>query len=283
MRIASNRIKDIKRFAYSELENIYRKEEIGVMIAELIEYYCQIDRPHQSLYPHQTVLESDLIKLNSAIKGLRNHIPIQYIIGHTEFYDLRIGLEHKVLIPRQETEELVHNIIKENKGRKNLKIADLGTGSGAIALALRNAFPDSKVYAYDIDPNAIMQTKLNSKALNLEISIIQKDILEGEIEEKDFDIIVSNPPYVMNKEKEYIRRNVLDNEPELALFVEDDNPLIYYFAINKILDQSLKQGGRAYMEINEALGRETAEVFADKSPELLFDLNSKHRFIRLEK
>lgn len=283
MRIASNRIKDIKRFAYSELENIYRKEEIGVMISELIEYYCQIDRPHQSLYPNQTVLESNLIKLNSAIKSLRNHIPIQYIIGHTEFYDLRIGLEHKVLIPRQETEELVHNIIKENKGRKNLKIADLGTGSGAIALALRNAFPDSQVYAYDIDPNAIMQTKLNSKALNLDISIIQKDILEGELEEKDFDIIVSNPPYVMNKEKEYIRRNVLDNEPELALFVEDDNPLIYYIAINKILDQSLKQGGRAYMEINEALGRETLEVFADKSPELLFDLNSKHRFIRLEK
>ncbi len=140
MRIPSNRIKDIKRFAINELKDIYSENEIKIMISQLISHFTSFDNIQQLISEDKTVLESDLLKLNFAIKDLKHNKPLQYIIGYSEFYNLRIGLRNKVLIPRGETEELVDLIIKENKDREGLKIIDLCTGSGAIALALKNVF-----------------------------------------------------------------------------------------------------------------------------------------------
>ena len=279
MRIASNRIRDIKTFAQKELKDIYSENEIRSMITLLIEHFTGLDSIKQSIEPQTTVLESDLLELNFAIKDLKKEKPLQYIIGKTIFYDLEILLNQKVLIPRPETEELVDLIIKENKDRNDLVIADLGCGSGAIALALKNNIPQSKIYAFDIEDEAIEQTKDNSKRLNLEIDIQKKDILNPSFTNIEFDIIVSNPPYVMENEKPLMKNNVLNYEPHTALFVENNNALIFYKAIAEFAKTNLKPKGKIYLEINENLAKGTSELFSELNTEIKKDLFGRDRFI----
>lgn len=283
MRIGSNKIIDIKKFAKKELEGIYPEKEINTMIILLIEHFTGISSIHQKIEPLDTVLESDLLKLNFAIKDLRKEKPLQYIIGKKTFYDIEILLNKKVLIPRPETEELVDIIIKENKDRKNLKIADLGCGSGAIALAIKKNLPNNEVYAYDIEDEAIEQTKENTENLGLDLNIEKKDILSPLFTDIEFDIIISNPPYVMEKEKKQIKNNVLDYEPYSALFVDNTNPLIFYRSIAKFAETNLLPKGIIYLEINENLYNETSELFSDYRIEILEDIFSKKRFIILRK
>lgn len=283
MRIASNRIEDILKFALQELEGIYSEKEIKQMTYSLITHFCNIPKTSILANNQQAVLESELLKLNFAIKDLKKEKPLQYIMGYTDFYNIKINLNHKVLIPRPETEELVDMIIKENKGRKDIKIADLGCGSGAIALALKKNIPQSKVWAFDIDDNAINQTKENAQALNLDINIEKKDLLKDNFNDYNFDIIVSNPPYVMEKEKSLMRDNVLNHEPHQALFVKDEDPLIFYQAIEKIAQKNLKPKGKIYMEINESLSERTKKVFKDYDTKIIKDLFDKYRFISAEK
>lgn len=283
MRIASNRIEDILKFALQELEGIYSEKEIKQMTYSLITHFCNIPKTSILANNQQAVLESELLKLNFAIKDLKKEKPLQYITGYTDFYNIKINLNHKVLIPRPETEELVDMIIKENKGRKDLKIADFGCGSGAIALSLKNNIPYSEIWAFDIDDNAINQTKENAQALNLNINIEKKDLLKDNFNDYNFDIIVSNPPYVMEKEKSLMRDNVLNHEPHQALFVKDENPLIFYQAIERIAQKNLKPKGKIYMEINESLSESTKKVFKDYNTKIIKDLFGKYRFIRAEK
>ncbi|MDD4739554.1 MAG: peptide chain release factor N(5)-glutamine methyltransferase, partial [Bacteroidales bacterium] len=263
MRIKSNRIEDILKFALQELEGIYSENEIKQMTYSLITHFCNIPKTSILANNKQTVLESELLKLNFAIKDLKKEKPLQYIMGYTDFYNIKLNLNHKVLIPRPETEELVDMIIKENKGKKDLKIADFGCGSGAIALSLKNNIPDSEIWAFDIEDNAINQTKENAQALNLDINIEKKDLLKDNFSDYNFDIIVSNPPYVMEKEKSLMRDNVLNHEPHQALFVKDEKPLIFYQAIERIAQKNLKPKGKIYMEINESLSESTKNVFKD--------------------
>ncbi|MFA7081383.1 MAG: peptide chain release factor N(5)-glutamine methyltransferase [Bacteroidales bacterium] len=279
MRIASNRIRDIKTFAQKELKDIYSEKEIRSMIILLIEHFTGINSIEQSIEPQSTVLESDLLKLNFAIKDLKKEKPIQYIIGKTNFFDLEILLNQKVLIPRPETEELVDLIINENKDRKDLMIADLGCGSGAIALALKSKMPQSKIYAFDIEDDAIEQTKENSIRLNLEIEIQKKDILNPLFTNIEFDIIISNPPYVMESEKPLMKNNVLNYEPHKALFVENNDALIFYKSIAEFAKTNLKSKGKIYLEINENLAKETAKLFSQLNPEIRKDLFGRDRFI----
>jgi len=281
MRIASNKVEDIIKFAYQELEGIYSKTEIRQMINTLITHFCNISLTSILAFKEQTVLESELLKLNFAIKELKNQKPLQYIIGQTSFYNIVVKLNQKVLIPRVETEQLVGIIIEENKQREGLKIADLGCGSGAIALALKKNLPLSEVWAFDIEDAAIMQTKENAKSLNLDINIEKTDILSPNFTNKIFDIIVSNPPYVMEKEKELMKANVLDYEPYSALFVSDNAPLIFYKAISEFTKTNLKKGGKCYLEINESLGKETSLLFEGKTS-LLKDIFGKDRFVVFE-
>lgn len=283
MRIKSNKIKDIIRFAQEELNGIYSENEIKQMTNTLITHFCNIPLISIVADKEQTILESELLKLNFAIKDLKKEKPLQYIIGYTDFYNIKLNLNHKVLIPRPETEELVDMIIKENKGRKDLKIADFGCGSGAIALALKKNIPESEICAFDIDDNAINQTKENAQSLNLDINIEKKDLLKDNFNDYNFDIIVSNPPYVMEKEKSLMRDNVLNHEPHQALFVKDENPLIFYQAIERIAQKNLKPKGKIYMEINESLSESTKNVFKDYDTKIIKDLFGKYRFIRAEK
>lgn len=283
MRIASNRIEDILKFALQELEGIYSEKEIKQMTYSLITHFCNIPKTSILANNQQVVLESELLKLNFAIKDLKKEKPLQYIMGYTDFYNIKINLNHKVLIPRPETEELVDMIIKENKGRKDLKIADFGCGSGAIALSLKNNIPDSEIWAFDIEDNAINQTKENAQALNLNINIEKKDLLKDNFSDYNFDIIVSNPPYVMEKEKSLMRDNVLNHEPHQALFVKDEDPLIFYQAIERIAQKNLKPKGKIYMEINESLSERTKKVFKDYDTKIIKDLFDKYRFISAEK
>jgi release factor glutamine methyltransferase len=279
MRIPSNRIKDIKRFAINELKDIYSENEIKIMISQLISHFTSFDNIQQLISEDKTVLESDLLKLNFAIKDLKHNKPLQYIIGYSEFYNLRIGLRNKVLIPRGETEELVDLIIKENKDREGLKIIDLCTGSGAIALALKKNIPSANVWAVDNDINAINQARENSQTLGIDINILEQDILKQGFTTEKFDIIVSNPPYVMEKEKQLMKENVLDYEPHQALFVEDNNPLIFYKAIEKFSQTNLNPKGKVYLEINENLSKQTSDLFKLGSVEARKDINSKDRFV----
>ena len=279
MRIPSNKIQDIIRFAFQELEGIYPMEEIRQMTNILITHYSGFSLTTILAQPEKTVLESDLLKLNFAIKDLKHEKPLQYIIGETEFYGLRIKLNHKVLIPRPETEELVDIIIKENLNKKDLKIADLGCGSGAIALALKNNLKESKVWAYDIEDEAIEQTKENAKSLNLSIDIQKANILEEDFTEEKFDIIVSNPPYVMDKEKELMKPNVLNHEPHSALFVPNNDPLLFYKSIAEFAKTHLNENGKCYLEINEQLGKETSNLFTNGKTQIQKDLFGKDRFI----
>ncbi len=283
MRIKSNRIEDILKFALQELEGIYSENEIKQMTYSLITHFCNIPKTSILANNKQTVLESELLKLNFAIKDLKKEKPLQYIMGYTDFYNIKLNLNHKVLIPRPETEELVDMIIKENKGKKDLKIADFGCGSGAIALSLKNNIPDSEIWAFDIEDNAINQTKENAQALNLDINIEKKDLLKDNFSDYNFDIIVSNPPYVMEKEKSLMRDNVLKHEPHQALFVKDEDPLIFYQAIEKIAQKNLKPKGKIYMEINESLSERTKKVFKDYDTKIIKDLFGKYRFISAEK
>lgn len=203
-------------------------------------------------------------KFEDALLRLLKHEPIQYIIGETEFFGLKFKVNKNVLIPRPETEELVDWILKDLKssGKKELSILDIGTGSGCIAISLAKELPNARVSAMDISDGALQIASSNAKMNNVEIDFILQDILKTtELPEK-YDLIVSNPPYVRELEKKEMQRNVLENEPEMALYVKDLEPLIFYQKITKLAETGLKQGGSLYFEINQYLGKETAEILS---------------------
>jgi len=213
--------------------------------------------------------------------------PIQYIIGETEFYDRKFFVNPSVLIPRQETEELVNWIINDNTESKKINILDIGTGSGCIPITLKCEMPQSSVYAIDISPEAIMVAKKNSELNNVDINFIERDILASQdvVEDIKFNIIVSNPPYITNTEKLLMEKNVLDHEPHLALFVDDNNPLIFYSAIANYSKNNLVEGGFLYFEINEAFGPETKQMLEQKgfcNVLLRKDINNKNRMIKAQ-
>lgn len=264
-----------------ELDSVYTNQEVGVMIHALIEEFCGLSKIKVLTEPDLTVSESELLKIHFAIKDLKRHKPLQYILGKTDFFDLNILLSHNVLIPRPETEELVSHIIEENKGKKDLRIADLGCGSGCIAIALAKHLKSSKVFAFDISDEALKQTEINAQHNEVAIEIIKADMGKELPLNEQFDIIVSNPPYVRESEKIQMRANVIDYEPHLALFVTDENPLIFYQNIASIASKSLKNNGKIYLEINESLSVETELIFKNLNyeTEVIEDLFGKCRMV----
>jgi release factor glutamine methyltransferase len=229
------------------------------------------------------IQEDSYQNILNIIRDLKSYKPIQYIIGKTTFYNLSFNITPDVLIPRPETEELVDWIIKENP-KKYKKILDIGTGSGCIAISLAKNLPGNIVYASDISNDALTVTKNNSKLNNVHIQIIQLDVLnsDNQLNEK-FDIIVSNPPYVTEKEKKLMHKNVLDFEPELALFVPDNNPLLFYRAIIDFGMNHLNPEGKIYFEVNESYGKETALLLEERNFQdisLKKDINGKDRMLR---
>lgn len=286
MRIASNKLKDIIDFAYQELDLLYEKSEIRSMIYSLIEHFTEFDLTKILTYKDELkVSESELLKINFAIKDLKKEKPLQQIIGYTDFLDVRIDVNEHVLIPRVETEEIVQRVINENKGRKNLKIADICCGSGCIAIALKRAFPDANLYAYDISEEALKKSKENAEKNKEKINFFKENILESKEKNQEFDIIVSNPPYVRESEKAFMRNNVLLYEPALALFVSDKEPLIFYEHLLKFSNQNLAKNGKIYMEINENLAKETELLFKNFNYQtsVFKDLRGKDRLLLAKK
>lgn len=214
---------------------------------------------------------------------LNEHKPIQYIIGHTEFYGLNFEVNENVLIPRPETEELVDWVIKDHKDSKSLKILDIGTGSGCIPISLKFNLPSADVHTIDISTDAIAVAKKNANKNKVDINFIQQDVLAMSSISDDFDIVISNPPYVLESEKVEMRRNVLDYEPSLALFVSNTDPLIFYRKIIQLVETYSNKPTNLYFEINESYADELIKLLNIQNwqhIELRKDIRGKDRMLK---
>jgi len=225
-------------------------------------------------------------KFQNAVNKLKNYIPIQYITGNTEFYNLTLKVNAATLIPRPETEELVAWIINDQNNKQNISILDVGTGSGCIAIALAKNLPEAKVFALDVSEKALRIARQNAVDNGVTIEFIEADIFDVDLGNLQFDVIVSNPPYVRELEKETMSPNVLNHEPHLALFVKDDDPLLFYRSIVEVANNTLKSKGFLYFEINEFLGNLTQEFLKRQdycNIKLKKDLFMKDRMIKANK
>lgn len=226
--------------------------------------------------------EEDLQKLENILSRLRKQEPLQYILGTAQFCGLAFKVNKDVLIPRQETAELVDLIIKENTASK-LDVLDIGTGSGCIAICLALNLSEAHVRAWDVSEGALRIAAMNAENLAAEVSFELRDALDTEIEPESLDILVSNPPYITEKEKEGMEKNVLDWEPASALFVPDENPLLFYRAIARLGMIALKKNGKIYFEINRAYGEEASAMMSAlgySCVEVLKDLSGNDRILK---
>lgn len=263
----------------------YLATEIRAITHILFKHFCGLE-PAQLYVNLDRGIEPEIAaQIVAALQRLENYEPLQYILGETEFYGLLFTVDKNVLIPRPETEELVHWIINDYKGFEQtpFTILDIGTGSGAIAVSLAKNLTRALVYALDISAGALNVAAKNATLNNVEVRFIQQDILSENIDlPVKFDCIVSNPPYVRNSEKQLMHTNVLDYEPHTALFVDDNNALVFYNAVARVAKQYLKANGSVYVEINEALPDETQELFRNYGfkTDVRKDINDKPRMIK---
>jgi len=265
----------------SSLKGKYPKEEVISFFNWLCESYLFLKRAEIPLELKRSLTEEEQSLFDNALCQLEKDVPIQYIIGETEFYGLKFRLTPDVLIPRPETEELVDWIIKETAKGK-ISILDIGTGSGCIAISLAKHFPEAKVSAIDISSIALAVAEENARLNQVQVDFLQVDVLNDEIPDKLWDVIVSNPPYVRNSEKEEMQANVLDYEPHTALFVTDEEPLLFYRKIAEISKIHLVPNGNLYFEINEAYGMEVIkllETLGFKKVTLKKDFFGKDRMV----
>ena len=272
-------LQDFKLKMISELSSVYEMDELNSIFNLLAEDYLKIPRSKIFLANEIDLNESNQTLFLSALERLKTHEPIQYVLGKKIFMDLEFKVNSSVLIPRPETEELVRLILKEDLDGK--EILDIGTGSGCIAVSLAKNLPKAKVTALDISIDALEVAKENAKLNNVSIEFINADIFEFQTNKK-YDIIVSNPPYVIESEKFEMKKNVLGFEPELALFVNDKNPLKYFQEILNFSKIFLKPKGFLFFEINQNLYVELVEII-DKNHysfyKLFYDFNNKPRFL----
>lgn len=247
----------------SELRELFRKnllnysvEERDVLFFQTLDFYAEISKINFLLNQNQEIKSDKKDKILLCLNQLTQNFPIQYIIGETSFFGLSFFVTPDVLIPRQETEELVDLIIQSVDKTKKISILDIGTGSGCIAISLAKSLPNAKIFALDISEKALNIAKKNAEKNQVSISFIRDNILEINDLHQKFDCIVSNPPYVRELEKTEIRANVLLHEPHLALFVPNENPLIFYEKIASIGKKNLHKNGKIFFEINQYLGKE---------------------------
>jgi len=320
MKVTDNRAVSVYQLFRKELMELYAAEEIETFLFFSFNEYCGFSRSDMTLKKDARFSESELLKFFRVIRKLKQHVPLQYIFGHTEFYGLDLKVNEHVLIPRPETEELVEWVIEgtREKGRgagenhlitqsPNHRILDIGTGSGCIAIALKKNIPSAEVYALDISEKALEAAKENAEKNKTEIHFLQGDILEfyrkdaktqsKNAEEKNlaplrlsgekkFDIIVSNPPYITEAEKTGMEKNVLEYEPHTALFVPDNDALLFYRAILDFAKDKLSPGGKIYFELNDKYADAVATLAKEKgfvNCVVKKDLSGKRRMMRGEK
>ena len=276
-------LQDFKLKMISELSSIYEMDELNSIYNLLSEDYLKIPRSKILLADDIDLNESNQILFLSALKRLITHEPIQYILGKTTFMNLEFKVNSSVLIPRPETEELVRLMLKKDLDGK--EILDIGSGSGCISISLAKNLPNAKVTALDISIDALEVAKENARLNNVNIEFIHADIFEFQSDKK-YDIIVSNPPYVTESEKVLIKQNVLNFEPEIALFVSDFGPLKYYESIIKFSLNNLNLQGYIFFETNENYKNELnklAQNYEYNIIEFKLDNHNKNRFLILSK
>ncbi len=250
-------IKDYRTHFIKVLTPRYDALEAESFFYLILETKFQMKRIDLALQPEIVFTEIDVLYWDSIVEQLLQEIPIQYLLGTTSFFGMDFEVNTNVLIPRPETEELVAWILeKYSKNRHPISILDIGTGSGCIAIALAKNLPNAKVAALDVSELALKTAKQNADRNAVSVTFLQKNILETNNFEETFDIIVSNPPYVRNLEKVEINKNVLEHEPHLALFVDDNDALLFYRKIAVLAQKSLNKNGELYFEINQYLGKE---------------------------
>lgn len=277
-----------------ELTPLYDAGEAESFFYLILEAKHQLKRVDLALQPDLVFSKAELETWNLILEQLKKEIPVQYLLGTTHFYGLEFEVNSNVLIPRPETEELVDWIIQSrNFGTKfnpevsgqssKIKILDIGTGSGCIAISLAKNLPNAEVFALDVSDKALATAQKNAELNQVTIQFIHQSILETEDLGQQFDLIVSNPPYVRHLEKQEIKKNVLDNEPHLALFVDDNNALIFYRKIAELALKNLNPQGQLYFEINQYLGQETLDLLQEmgfKGTVLRKDIYGNDRMIQ---
>jgi len=280
----TNKIRDIRETYLKELKKLYPENESAAFLDLIIEKRLGINRLKRLSSPDLRISESEILKIHFDVRELKKHRPIQYILGESQFLDLNLMVNENVLIPRPETEELVLWIVENEKPKKNLFILDIGTGSGCIALSLKQLIPESKIWACDLSEEALKVASQNATKNHLEVNFFKTNILQEVIPDllPSLDIIVSNPPYVTEAEKAQMQFNVLDFEPPDALFVKNEDPLIYYRNICRLAASKLKPGGRLYFEINQKYGKEVTDIMKSagfKYPVVKKDIFDKNRMV----
>lgn len=286
MRIPSNKIADIISFFRKEMKDIYDEEELTNIIWLSFNHVIGYSKTDLQLNKNSNVNQSDLLKLYFIIKDLKRNKPIQYVLGETEFCGSRFLVSEHVLIPRPETEELVHlvaNYVKKNL-HKNVSILDIGTGSGCIPVSIKKLLPSSIITAADISEDALNVARKNAKLNAVEVEFVNADILNAEkIGGKKFDVIVSNPPYISTQEKHTLDKRVTDFEPHLALFASENDPLIFYKAILDFANRN--KTPHIFFELNAELAGAVNQTAAEKGfrGELIMDIYGKQRFLHAYK
>ena len=282
MKSSLYKIENLKKLYFENLNLKYSLREIENIFLELILFKKQWEKVEYLLHKNQLLNDEEITFMQLALQKLKKNIPVQHIIGHVIFNELTIKVNTHVLIPRVETEELVHLIYNTNLNNSPSTIIDIGTGSGCIILALKKIYSKAKCIGLDISKEAVNMAIANAKINSLLIDFINTDIHNYSVNEKSLDIIVSNPPYIPLSNQINMHENVLENDPHLALFVEDSNPLKFYKIIAEFGNHSLKEKGKIYFEIHEDFANDIVNLLVEKgykNCDLYKDFQGKNRFV----
>ncbi|MBF9253208.1 peptide chain release factor N(5)-glutamine methyltransferase [Pontibacter sp. 172403-2] len=278
-------VQEMQQYIRQSISEAYPAPEDGAVAQLVLEHVLQKSRMQLRLGWQEPVTAEQEIQVRQAVKRLQQQEPVQYVLGEAHFYGLDLLVDARVLIPRPETEELVDLALKEHKGQSGLRVLDICTGSGCIPLALAANLEDADVYGLEISEGALEVARANAAKYKLSVTWLQQNIFEPvqRIKPGSLDIITSNPPYVLEEEKQLMRPNVLAYEPHLALFVPDTDGLKYYKRITEAGLQLLKEGGKLYFEINERYGGQVQALllqagFAEAT--VVQDLSGKDRIVR---
>lgn len=283
MFVSDNLLKTAQGYFNEQLQGLYSEMACKQMWQQILEKRFDWTPTDLLLKQQERLSESDLLYIRSFVKRLQANEPFQYIIGETYFADLRLKTDARALIPRPETEELV--ALAKAQGFTYSKIIDFCTGTACIALALKKSYPAAQVSALDLSEGAIELARENAQLNNLEIQAIVQDIFTWQSAEQ-FDLIVSNPPYIPQKETVLMQANVLEHEPHMALFVPDQTPLLFYERLAQIAISNLQPSGIMVLEVHENLAQQTLSVFATEHfsrKEIHRDLQGKERMILVQK
>ncbi len=288
MFVSTNKVIDLKKYFYKKLELNFSEREIKLMFHEFLMKRLSLSRSEILFSDEIALSESDLLYFREKVHKLLINEPFQYLLGDTEFYGLTLKCDSRALIPRPETEELVEWICETFKDEENLSFVDFCTGTACIALSLKSKFSNSTIIATDVSNDALDLAKENASTNQLDLVFQLDDVLNStvKLDDNSLDCIVSNPPYIPQMYKEKMHENVLKFEPHLALFVEDDNPLIFYENIAKIAMQKLKTNSFLFFEIHEDLSKEMVNLlkcFNFHNIIVKSDLQGKNRMIRAQK